>query len=393
MKITKIECFPLSLKFSKPMIMSWGPEYASDVVLVKIHTDEGITGICETGGTSPWYMGESQDSIMHNINAIYGPQILIGENPFNIEKIIARMDRAVRQNPQSKAVIDYCLHDIKGKKLGVPVYDLIGGLSNEKIPLCFVMSSDTPEIVAADGKKLLDIGFRSLKLKVGNRSAEEDIALVEALRNATGSKARIMIDVNGGWHYNQALNILKKMERFDLFMVEQPVPRWDYEGMARLRQKVNIPVCADEAAMELVDLARLIRMDAVDGFFLKVPKAGGILKSQNWVSIAQANDMLVMCGCMINSGIGAAAEAHFLAATEWMGKSEQEAIGPLNLYNRPDTTNPPITNDLAIQIPVYEAGYLYPPKGPGLGVELNEAVVPDLITPGKEATVIGKQAD
>jgi L-alanine-DL-glutamate epimerase-like enolase superfamily enzyme len=390
MKITKIECIPLSLKFAKPMIMSWGPEYASDVVLVKVHTDEGVTGICETGGTSPWYMGESQDSIMHNINAIYGPQILIGENPFKIEKIVARMDKAVRGNSQSKAVIDYCLHDIKGKALGVPVYDLLGGLSNEKIPLCFVMSSDAPDIVAADGKKLLAAGFRSLKLKVGNRSTEDDIALVAALREAVGSQGRIMIDVNGGWHYNQALYTLKKMEKYDIFMVEQPVPRWDYEGMARLRRKVNIPICADEAAVELVDLARLIRLEAVDGFFLKVPKAGGILKSQKWVSIAQGSDLLVMCGCMINSGIGAAAEAHFLAATEWMGRSEQESIGPLNLYNRPDTTNPPITNDLAKKVPTYEGGYLYPPQGPGLGVELNEAVIPSLVTPGKQATVIGK---
>jgi L-alanine-DL-glutamate epimerase-like enolase superfamily enzyme len=296
----------------------------------------------------------------------------------------------VKLNQQSKAVIDYALHDLKGKALGVPVYELLGGLSNEKIPLCFVMSSDAAEVVAADGKKLIDAGFRSLKLKVGLRSAEEDIALVEALRKAVGSQGRIMIDVNGGWHYNQALYTLKKMEKFDIFMVEQPVPRWDYEGMAQLRRKVNIPICADEAAVELNDLIKLIRMEAVDGFFLKVPKAGGILKSQKWVSIAQGADLMVMCGCMINSGIGAAVEAHFLAATEWMGRSEQESIGPLNLYNRPDTVSPPIRNDLAINIPRYEGGYLYPPQGPGLGVELNEEVVPSLITLGKKPTVIGK---
>lgn len=327
---------------------------------------------------------------MHNINAIYGPQILLGENPFKIEKIVARMDRAVKVNNQSKAVIDYCLHDIKGKAWGVPVYDLLGGLSNEKIPLCFVMSSDTPDIVAADGKKLVAAGFHSLKLKVGLRSAEDDIALVEALREAVGNKVRIMIDVNGGWHYNQALNTLKKLEKYDLFLCEQPVPRWDYEGMAQLRRKVNIPILADEAAVDLNDLLKLIRMEAIDGFFLKVPKAGGILKSQKWVSIAQGADLMVMCGCMINSGIGAAVEAHFLAATEWMGRSEQESIGPLNLYNRPDTVSPPDIIDLAVKIPRYEGGYLYPPEGPGLGVELNEKIVSSLVTPGKKPTVIGK---
>ncbi len=388
MKITQIECFPVSLKFAKPMIMSWGAEYASDVVVVKIHTDAGVTGICETGGTSSWYMGESQDSIMHNINAVFGSQILLGEDPFKIEKIVARMDRSVKGNNQARAVIDYALHDLKGKALGVPVYELLGGLSNEKIPLCFVMSSDTPEIVAAEGKRLAAAGYKSFKLKVGLRSAEEDADLVGALRAAVGSQSKIMIDANGGWHYNQALDTLKKMEKHNIFMVEQPVPRWDFAGLARLRKKINIPICADESAVELNDLIKLIQMEAVDGFFLKVPKAGGILKSQKWVSVAQAADLIVMCGCMINSGIGAAVEAHFLAATEWMGRSEQESIGPLNLYNRADTVNPPIKDDLAVVVPRYQDGYLYPPQGPGLGVELNQEVMVKLITPGKKPTVI-----
>jgi L-alanine-DL-glutamate epimerase-like enolase superfamily enzyme len=390
MKITKVECIPVSLKFTKPMIMSGGAHLGADVVVVKIHTDAGITGICETGDTSMWYMGESQDSMMHLINTVYAPHILIGEDPFKIEKIVAKMDKAVKLNNQSKAVIDHALHDLCGKALGVPVYNLLGGLSNEKIPLCFVMSSDTPEVVAADGVKLVKAGYKALKLKVGLRSLEEDVDLVAQLRKAVGSSVKIMVDANGGWHYNQALHTLKAMEKYDIYLAEQPVPRWDFQGLANLRRKVNIPIFADEAAVELSDLLRLIQMEAVDGLFLKVPKAGGMLKSQKWVSIAQGADLMVMCGCMINSGLGAASDIHFLAATEWMGRSEQESIGPLNLYNRPDTVNPPIKDDLAVKVPRYEGGYMYPPEGPGLGIELNEEVMNRLITPGKKPTVIGK---
>lgn len=386
MKITKIECIPVSLKFTKPMIMSIGAITTADSVVVKIHTDEGITGISETGDTSVWYMGDSQDSIMHLINKVYGPQILLGEDPFKIEKIVSRMDKSVKLNQHSKAVIDYALHDLKGKALKTPVYNLLGGLSHEKIPLCFVMSSDSPEQVAADGVKLLKAGLRSLKLKVGHRSLEEDVELVAALRKAVGSNTRIILDPNGGWHYNQALNTLRRMEKFDIFLCEQPVPRWDFQGMARLRRKTNIPIFADEAACELNDLHKLIQMDAIDGFVLKVPKAGGLLNSQKWVSIAQGADLMVMCGCMVNSGLGAAVEAHFLAATDWMGLIEQEAIGPLNLYNRSDTIN--LKGDLAKNPVRYEAGYLYPPHGPGLGVELDEDVMVKLITPGKTPTVI-----
>ena len=143
MKITKIECIPVSMPFAKPIVMSGGPAKCADAVVLKIHTDEGITGIAETGDTSLWYMGESQDSIMSNITNIFAPQILLGEDPFNIEKIVARMDKVARANNQSKAVVDYALHDLMGRALGVPLYKLLGGLSNPKIALAFVMSSGT----------------------------------------------------------------------------------------------------------------------------------------------------------------------------------------------------------------------------------------------------------
>jgi L-alanine-DL-glutamate epimerase-like enolase superfamily enzyme len=389
MKITKIECIPISLKFAKPVVMSGGAEAASHVVLVKIYTDEGITGISETGGTSPWYMGESQDSIMHNINNVYG-NILLGEDPFNIETIVSRMDKAAKGNNQSKAVIDYALHDIMGKALGVPVYKLLGGLANEKVALAFVMSSGTVEEVSAEGKALVKAGFKGIKLKVGARSPDEDIEMVGALRAAVGNNIKLMIDANGGWQYHQALYILTRVAKYDIFVAEQPVPWWDLDSLARLRRKVDVPIFPDESAVEMNDLIKIIKMEAADGFFLKIPKAGGILKSQKWVSIAQAANLPVMCGCMVNSGIGAAVEAHFLAATAWMGKIEQEAIGPLNLYNIPDTVTNPLKNDLAVKVPRYEKGFLYPPDGPGFGVELNEKAVKQFATPGKGPTVIGK---
>ena len=212
--------------------------------------------------------------------------------------------------------------------------------------------------------------------------------MVSEVRRAVGNDVKIMTDTNGGWDYIQALKFLTKADRYDLFLSEQPIPRWDIEGLARLRRKVNVPIFADEAAAELSDLHRLARMDAVDGFFLKVPKAGGIRKSQKYVAVAQSLGLNVMCGCMINSGLGAAVEAHFLAATEWMGKIEQESIGPLNLHDLIDSTGPVITDDLGMTMPRYENGYLYPPEGNGLGIELNEDAVVKHATPGKEPVVL-----
>lgn len=390
MKITKVECIPVTIPFAKPIVMSGGPATQSDAVVLKIHTDEGITGIAETGDTSLWYMGESQDSIMHNLTKVFAPHMLVGEDPFNIETIVAKMDKATRANSQSKAVVDYALHDLMGKALGVPVYKLLGGLSNPKIALAFVMSSGTAEAVGAEGKALVDAGFQGLKLKVGARTPDEDIEMIGALRAAVGSKVKVMIDANGGWMYHQALYVLQRAAKYDIYVAEQPVPWWDIDGLARLRRKVDVPIFADESAAELGHLLQIIEKDAADGFFLKVPKAGGILKSRRWVSVAQAANLPVMCGCMINSGLGSAAEAAFLGATAWMGKIEQEAIGPLNLYNIYDTVSGPIKNDLAKKPPRYEKGFLYPPDGVGLGVELDEASVEKLATPGKKPVIIGK---
>ena len=231
--------------------------------------------------------------------------MLIGEDPFNIETIVAKMDKATRANNHSKAVVDYALHDLMGKALGVPVYKLLGGLSNPKIALAFVMSSGTPEEVAAEGTALVEAGFQGLKLKVGHNAPDEDLEMIAALKAAVGNKAKLMIDANGGWMYHQALYVLQRAVKYDVYLCEQPVPWWDIDGLARLRRKVDVPIFADESAAELGHVLQIIEKDAADGFFLKVPKAGGILKSRRWVSVAQAANMPVMCGCMINSGLGA----------------------------------------------------------------------------------------
>ncbi len=388
MRIDKIECLPVTSTFRKPFPMGGGAEKGAAGVVIKMYTDEGIVGIADTGGTSAWYRGESQDSIMSMINNVFGPAILLGEDPFNIEKIVARMDTAARDNNQAKAVVDYGLHDIVGKALGVPVYKLLGGLTTEKIPLGFVLPAASTDEVVSIGMEAVRAGFGVLKLKVGFGTDEDDIANVKALREAAGDGVQLFIDSNGSWNYYQALMILKKLEKYDLAMVEQPVPWWDVDGMARLRQKTGVPVFADESAVELKHLMEIVQKNAADGFFIKIPKAGGLLKAQKWVSIAKAAGLPVICGCMMGSGLEAAAYTHLLVADEWMSKLVHENIGPLHVHDIYDTVSAPITNDIAVNVPRYEKGFLYPPAGPGLGIELNEAILPKLQTPGKQPTVI-----
>jgi L-alanine-DL-glutamate epimerase-like enolase superfamily enzyme len=389
MRIVKIECIPVTSRFSQPFPMGGGIELGSASVILKLHTDEGIIGIADSGGTSAWYRGESQDSMMSVINNIFAP-ILLGEDPFNIEKIVARLDHAARDNNQAKSIVDYALHDIKGKALGVPVYQLLGGLTTEKIPLGYVLPGAETKVVLDMAKKALDAGFRVLKLKVGAFEEALDIENVKALRELGGDDVEIFIDANGGWHYYQALMTLRKLEKYNVAMVEQPVPWWDIDGMARLRAKTSIPVFADEAAIELKNLMEIIQKNAADGFFLKIPKAGGLLKAQKWVSVAKAAGLTVVCGCMMGSGLEAAAYTHLLVADEWMSKMVHENLGPLHIHDVFDTVSQPIKNDVALEVPRYENGFLYPTTTPGIGVELNEPAIAELMTPGKSPTVVTK---
>ncbi|HJX12090.1 MAG TPA: mandelate racemase/muconate lactonizing enzyme family protein [Dehalococcoidales bacterium] len=388
MKITKIECIPTSSPIAKVQVLSGSVISTINSVVVKMHTDEGITGIAESGDANVWYMGESMDSIMHLINEVFGPKILLGEDPFNVEKIVAKMDYAVKYNNQAKAVIDFALHDIMGKKLGVPVYKLLGGLSNEKIELGFVIGAGTPEELIEEAQKALKAGFHSIKLKVGALPEEKDIANVQALREALGSDVKIMIDANAGWHYYQAMEILKKLEPYRLAYCEQPLPWWDVNGLAALRGQVRIPIFADESAAELKQVMECIEKRAVDGFLIKIPKAGGYLKAQKWVTLAKVAGLPVLCGCLKGSGIEAATQAHFIAATEWMSKHEHENAGVLENHDIFDTVTTKVTNDLAKELPRYENGFMYAPDKPGIGVELNEEVMKKYITPGKKPTVI-----
>jgi L-alanine-DL-glutamate epimerase-like enolase superfamily enzyme len=358
----------------------------SEPVVVKIHTDEGIIGIAEAGHASLGYIGEGQDSVMGIINNLFGPQILLGQDPCNIEKLVNKMYRMTKHNNAAITVIDYALHDIVGKKLGVPVYQLLGGLSNPKIPLGMVVTFGDTEFVVRKSLEIQKAGFKSIKLKHG--TAEQDIANIKAVRKAVGPDMRMGIDINGGYDYFEALGALKKMEEYDLFMCEQPVPWWDIDGLARLRQQVRVPICADESAADISQVLQVIQKNAADVLFIKIAKVGGLIMAQKWVAIAQAANIPVMCGCLVGSGFEAAAQAHFIAATDWMSRLEQENNGPLHMHDRYNTVNPPITDDLAKNPPRYEDGYLYPPTGPGLGMELNEDVMRELITPGKKPTMI-----
>lgn len=387
MKITKIELIPVSSPMKRPFVMRKETLTTIESVVIKMHTDEGIVGIGDTGNVSSWYRGETQESIMAIIAKIMAPHILLGQDPRKVEKIMDLIDFLVKDNHQAKMLVDFALHDIKGKAFGAPCYEFFGGKSVDKLKLGYVMSAFKASEAVPMAQKALKEGFGLLKLKMGG-DFEEDIEMVAAVREAVGPKVEMFVDVNGHWHYKEALDKIRRLEPYNLSLIEQPVSPWDIEGMARLRGKVSTPIYADESAQDLHDLQRIFRMNAADGLMIKVAKAGGLLKAQRWITLAQSAGLVVMSGCMGGSGVETAAYSHILCASAWASRFYQENSGPLHMHDVMNTVDKPITDDIAVQVPRIENGCVYPTDTPGLGVELNEERVREIVTTGMEPVVI-----
>jgi L-alanine-DL-glutamate epimerase-like enolase superfamily enzyme len=376
MKITKIEAIPCTL----PRRDGGRP---SNVVLVKLHTDEGIVGAAD-GGTC------GQLSVMLAIQN-WAP-ILLGANPLDIGIIIRKLSRGPGGNAAAMGIIDFALYDIIGKALNMPVYQILGGKACEKLAVSMMVAGGSPKERADNVVKAVEAGITNFVCKVGpgwgTETIFDDVANIKAIREAAGDDIYLGVDANGGLDYSTALDLCLRLEEYNLFKVEQPVPRWDFDGLGRLHRKLHTPVWAHESAIEIPGLLECIKKDICDGVCIKVVWTGGIFKSMKWAAIAQAANLAISCGSMVGSGYEAAAQAHFLASDAWMDKIPHANLGPPLLYGQWDTTNPPITDDLSKNPPVFKDGYFYPPEGPGLGLELNEEIIPRRITQGMNPLVI-----
>lgn len=387
MKITEIECVPLSL----PTPMR-GEGTTGRILLVKIHTDEGITGIGDAGGVN--------DEVVISMIKSWA-RTLIGANPLDRGLIMSRLREAIHSvwgisYPAAVATIDFALWDLVGKALNQPVYQLLGGKANEKLVFNFFIhaenSPEGPKKAAEEAEKAVAAGVRSIGLKStgfggGARSLEADVKIVGAVRKAVSNKVGISFDANAGYNYYDALEMGRAMDDLNLFKYEQLC--WDVNGLAQLRRKLKTPICAHESSVLIPGLMEVIEKQAADIVGTKLASAGGITEGLKWADVAKAAGLAMYCGAM-NGPWEAAAQAHWLCADAEFGRQDHDVFFPVLMYNTFDTTKK-VDVDIIKNPQVYKDGYFYPPEGPGLGLELNEKAVPKYITKGKSIVTIGEK--
>ncbi len=255
---------------------------------------------------------------------------------------------AVAGEPAAEAAIDMALRDLAGKRLGVPLYELMG-IDPSSMPVTsFTIGMDTPEIV--EHKVREAAGFEVLKVKMGSK---DDHRVLDTVRSVTDRPMRV--DANEGWTLDDALGRLEWLQEMGVELVEQPLPADQLAEMRELKKRSPLPLIADESVARAEDVPRLA--EAFDGINIKLMKCGGLGEALRMIHVARAHGMTIMLGCMVETSLAITAAAH---------------IAPLVDYADLDG-NLLITNDPFIGAEVRE-GRLVLPKEPGLGVRERRAV-------------------
>lgn len=359
-RIARIEAFLISIPLKKSWEISLYRTATRKHAVVEVETGSGVIGYGEVS-PAPAFMGEDGRIIVHIINQLLAPP-LIGSDAFDLEALHMKMDRTLYGNGAAKAAIDIAFHDLLGKVMNLPTFQLLGGRVREEVPLSWVLGIQTPEKAVEEAQHYLNKGIKTIKVKIGG-DPEKDIQKICFIRERLGDQFKLRVDANQGYRSDQAIKILRRMEAFDLESIEQPVPAYDIEGMRQVAEALDTPVMADESVFNLQDAFQVISRRAADIINIKVGKVGGILPAKKIAALAESANLPCTIGSNLELGIGTSASLHF-------------GLSTLNILYPCDLAIGPFLHQEEIIDPIFKLieGRIEPMKGPGLGVALRKGL-------------------
>lgn len=354
--IRQAEIYKLSVPLIEPFTTSLGTEYAAENVLVRLLTEEGPVGFGECSPYMP-INGESQDTCF--AVGQYFAKALIGRNPLDTEGNIELMDKIIYGNTSIKSAFDMACYDLAAQYAGQPLWQFLGGEKNKTIVTDYTVSIGDPEKMAADARKIKEQGYPAIKIKLG-KDGFTDVERVRAIRAAVGDEIPLRIDANQGWRVNEAINTLVALAPFGIQYCEEPIARWKFMKLRKVKKHSPIPIMADESCGDEHDAERLVELKACDMFNIKLGKSGGIFKALKIVKEAEKAGMHMQVGAMLESRIGMTAFAHFALCHPLIQHYDFDTA----LMFRED----PVTGGIQ-----YKAnGVIEVPDTPGLGAVIDE---------------------
>jgi len=356
MKITGVELYKLDVELKEPFRISLGTITHSPKVIVVVNTDAGISGQGESDPYAP-ITGTTRETDIALARDIV--KLIKGQNPLGIQHLNRLINHNFKTNPTIKAAFDMAFYDILGKAAGLPLFRLFGGVDPQFITDVTV-SLDKPEIMARKAAEWAGKGFDRIKIKLGE--AETDEERMRLIRDAVGPRVKIQADANQGWSVTEAVDVLNRIEKYGLELIEQPVAWWDLRGMKFVRDHVGVPVMADESLRTAQDAIEMIRLEAVDQFNIKLMKSGGILEALRIADIAHGAGIPCMVGCMDEVRLSLTAAAHVVASRENIVYADLD----MALF----MTEDPVEGGI-----VYDGGRITLPEEPGLGARIKPEVL------------------
>ena len=357
---------------------------------VRVYTDEGITGTgeCNSGGA-----GFSGFATKQAILALR--ELLIGEDPFNINRIYEKLRRAGRYGGAGNAPlifaltgIDNALYDIVGKALGVPVYQLLGGKFRDDIRLyadCHFGEDESPASFGEKALRAVDEGFGAVKFDVdytghgkldawnwtlGAQEMTHVIGLIEAVREAIGFETDLAIDCHGHFDLPSAITLARAVEPLRLLWLEEPVPAENVDALAQVRAATSTVICTGENQYTRFDFLELFTRQACDVIMPDLAKAGGIAEGKRIADLADAH-YIPIAPHNVSSPLGMMAACHVMAAV------------PNFLFLEFHARSIAWWSDLCDgEKPFVRDGVMRVSQAPGIGVELNDEVARSLLWNG-----------
>jgi L-alanine-DL-glutamate epimerase-like enolase superfamily enzyme len=299
----KLSYRPYTLELKHVFTIATNSRTTTPVVLTEIEYD-GKIGYGEA--SLPPYLGENQETVSEFLSKV---DLSKYDNVYDLEKILDDIDNIAEGNTAAKASIDIALHDLVGKLLNQPWYNIWGFDKDNTPNTSFTIGIDTPDVVRIKVKEAAE--FKVLKVKLGR---ETDKEMIETIRSVTDTP--ITVDVNQGWKdKDHALEMINWLSERNVLFVEQPMPKEQVDDMAWLTERSPLPTIGDESVQRIKDVIKA--HGVFSGINIKLMKCTGMREAHKMILLARALGMKVMLGCMTETSCAISAASHLSPMVDW----------------------------------------------------------------------------
>lgn len=359
LKIERVEVFGVAMPLVGTFTSGGVSKSATKCVVVRLTAADGTVGISSIDPSTTAKSPNTGPELAQAIRDRIAPAI-VGQDAMNVNRMLELTAKLVPNQPGAGAAVEMACIELTCQKLGVPLYTYLGGAVEDRVLFNGWIGELPPEEAATEAKRWLNAGFKSAKIKVGS-GVEKDRDRVAAVREVVGKDFKLRIDANTQYDAETSLKLCKEIRKYDLQLFEQPAPKDDLAGLARVRREGGIPVMADETISDHDSLIRVIKADCADFVKFGIKQAGGILRAMRMLATAEAAGIPVVMGHGFGLDPSTMAEI-MLGATSHNIVPGLECVGPLKVTDTVATTRLDISS-----------GSIALPTAPGLGITLDEA--------------------